>query len=69
MEEKLNILFKLFADCDDQLMLKFLDLDSEKMLDDKIDVLSKLNAGVKPVDIKKYYDILELYPKEDVIWD
>lgn len=52
----------------DPLVGKFLDLSSDELLDEKIEVLEQLVAGKAPADIPKYYDILELYPKEG-IWD
>lgn len=52
----------------DPLVAKFFDLSSEELLDEKIEVLEELVAGKAPADIPKYYDILELYPKEG-IWD
>lgn len=59
----------LLAEVNDDLVHKFFDLDSYKMLDEKIDVLTKLKNGVKPIDIPNYYDILELYPEDGVLWD
>lgn len=53
----------------DLLIGKFFDLDSEKMLDLKIEVLTQLKNGVPPSDIPEYYSILELYPADDVMWD
>ena len=52
----------------DPLVAKFFDLSSDELLDEKIEVLEQLVAGKAPADIPKYYDILELYPKEG-IWD
>lgn len=53
----------------DELVAKFFDLDSEAMLDLKIEVLTQLKNGVPPSDIPEYYSILELYPADDVMWD
>ena len=48
---------------------KFFDIDSEKMLDEKIEVLKSLKAG-KPIEkIPKFYKVLELMPKDGEIWD
>lgn len=53
--------------------MKFLDVESDKMLDEKIEVLTKLSSGVPPAEIPNYYDILELYPKKEdskhIMWD
>lgn len=48
--------------------LKFFDLDSNEMLDEKIEVLEALKAGKTIKEIPKFYDVLELMPKEG-IWD
>ena len=53
----------------DSLVAKFFDPDSEKMLDEKIEVLTALKEGRKPSEIPKYYDVLELYPEEGAQWD
>lgn len=48
--------------------LRFLDLDSEEMLDEKLEVLKALKAGKSIGEIPKFYDVLELMPK-DGMWD
>ena len=48
---------------------QFFDVESEKMLDEKIEVLEALKAGKKIDDIAKFYDVLELMPKDGEIWD
>lgn len=48
--------------------LKYFDLDSDKMLDEKIEVLEALKNGKTIGEIPKFYDVLELMPKEG-IWD
>ena len=67
--EKKEQIFSLLLEVSDSLVAKFFDPNSEKMLDEKIEVLTALNEGQKPSEIPKYYDILELYPKEGVQWD
>lgn len=69
MEEKMLKIFELLPQVDDLLINKFFDLESDKMLDEKIEVLTALANGKKPNEIPKYYDILELYPKDGQIWD
>ena len=52
----------------DDLLIRYFDHASEKLLDEKIEVLTALKEG-KPIgDIPKFFDILELMPK-DGIWD
>ena len=48
--------------------LKFFDLDSDEMLDEKIEVLEALKAGKTIGEIPNFYDVLELMPKNDM-WD
>lgn len=47
---------------------QFFDVDSDKMLDDKIEVLTALKEGKTIAEIPKFYDVLELMPKNDM-WD
>lgn len=69
-EEKLIKIRELLFEVDDLIVQKFFDVDSEEMLDEKIEVLTKLKDGITPDKIDNYYDILELYPKdEEQIWD
>lgn len=60
---------RLLVEVSDLIVNKFFDLDSDEMLDEKIEVLEKLKAGVPPSKIPNYYKILELYPKNGEIWD
>lgn len=69
MEEKMLKIFELLPQVDDLLINKFFDIESDKMLDEKIEVLTALANGKKPSEISNYYDILELYPKDGQIWD
>lgn len=48
---------------------KFFDLFSDKLLDEKIEVLTALKEGKQISEIPNFYDILELYPKDDEHWD
>lgn len=59
------------------MLRQFFDLDSDKLLDKKIEVLTALQEGKTISNIPNLYDILELYPKKqemngiitDVYWD
>lgn len=51
------------------MLQQFFDLDSDKLLDEKIEVLTLLKAGKEISEIPKFYDILELYPQDDTHWD
>lgn len=68
IEKQIKIM-KLLTKIDDVLVRKFFDVDSEELLDEKIEVLTELSKGKNPNDIKNYYKILELYPKDNEIWD
>jgi hypothetical protein len=48
-------------------MLEFLDLDSDRLLDLKIQVLTDLKNGKSIAEIPRFYDILEKYPAD--MWD
>ena len=48
--------------------MKFFDVDSDEMLDEKIEVLEAIKEGKSISEISKFYDVLELMPKEG-IWD
>jgi hypothetical protein len=61
--EKTEKIFELFLQCDDELVHKFMDLDSNELLDEKIEVLTALVNGEAPADIPHYYDVLEKMPK------
>ena len=49
--------------------LKFFDIDSEAMLDEKIKVLTDLREGKSIEEIPNFYDVLELMPGTDKHWD
>ncbi len=61
-------IFHLLMSVDDDLIRRYFDPDSDKLLDEKIEVLTFLKEGKTISEIPKYYDILELLPKEGV-WD
>lgn len=67
-EEKMLKILELYPLIHDTFILKFFDLDSDKMLDEKIEVLTALKNGKVPAEIPKYYKILEKFPKDEM-WD
>lgn len=70
MIEKHLKINNLLIEVSDLLVNKFFDSDSDKMLNEKIEVLEKLKKGIPPANISNYYKILELYPKNnEEIWD
>lgn len=67
-DEKKSRLRKLFWESNFPLMMmKFFDLESDKLYDEKIEVLSALKEGKKVSEIPNFYDILELYPRDEVV--
>ena len=75
-DEEKNVIEKHLAInellCDSKVMgipeLKYLNLDSDELLDEKIEVLKALKKGKTIEEIPNFYDILEDLPKEG-IWD
>ena len=67
IDKKLKIM-KLLLEVDEPL-LKFFDIESNEMLDKKIEVLLLLKNGKTISEIPNFYNILELYPDESVLWD
>ena len=68
MEEKKIKILELITQVYDP-MLEFFDVESDEMLDEKIQVLTDLKNGKTIAEIPNFYDILELYPAEGEIWD
>lgn len=65
IEKKVKIIDLLFETAGmDYLVDKFFDVESDKMLEEKIEVLSALKDGKTIYEIPKFYDVLELYPKD-----
>ena len=65
-------IFELLSKVYDPLLC-FFNVDSDEMLDLKIEVLTDLKNGKTISEIPKFYEILELYPEEKdrevVLWD
>lgn len=51
------------------MLTQFFDLDSDRLLDEKIEVLTAMKEGKQISDIPNFYDVLELYPKDGTHWD
>lgn len=67
IEKKAKILDLLFeVDCYE--VSQFFDVDSDKLLDEKIEVLTALKGGKTIAEIPNFYDVLELYPHNEM-WD
>lgn len=62
-------MMELFPQVKDPMIHTFFDINSEELLDEKIEVLTALIEGKTPSEIPKYYDILELKPDDESHWD
>lgn len=61
---------ELLCEVHDPLFLRFFDSDSDELLLEKISVLEDLKNGKTIEEIPMFYDVLELYPKENgTHWD
>lgn len=49
--------------------MRYFDMDSNELLDEKIEVLEALKAGKAIKDIPNFHLILELMPEDGQIWD
>ena len=59
-------IMKLIDEIHNPLILEYFDIESDKNLDKKIKVLEQVKKGKKFSDIDGFWDILELYPSEEV---
>ena len=69
IEKKERIMDLLFQVDFPPMFMQFFDLESDELLDEKIEVLESLKDGKQIEDIPKFYDILELQPEKDAHWD
>ena len=67
--KKFDELMMLYAQCDDPMVDRYFDIDSNKMIDEKIEVLKALNAGKATGEIPNFEKILELKPDDESHWD
>mgnify|MGYP004653716853 FL=1 len=63
---KINELYPYLAEV--PMFMKYFDGESDKMLDEKIQVLEALKEGKSIEDIPHFYEVFELLPEEG-IWD
>ena len=63
---KINELYPYLAEV--PTLMKYFDSESDKMLDEKIQVLEALKEGKNIKDIPHFYEVFELLPEEG-IWD
>lgn len=55
----------LYGEVYNPMLGRFFDLESEELLDEKIEVLESLKAGKTIAEIPNFYNVLELYPKPE----
>ena len=66
MEDKKGIIINLLMQINDPVLLEFFDIESDEMLDEKIEILQRCVNGENIMEIGLH--ILEKMPKEG-IWD
>ena len=66
MEDKKGEIIKLLMQINDPVLLEFFDIDSDEMLDEKLEILRRCANGENIMEIGLH--ILEKMP-EDGIWD
>lgn len=66
MEDKKGEIIRLLMQINDPILLEFFDIDSDEMLDEKIEILQRCANGENIMEIG--LQILEKMPKEG-IWD
>lgn len=64
--DKKTKIMELIDKIHNPLILEYFDIESDKNLDKKIKVLEEVKSGKEFSDIKGFWDILELYPSENV---
>lgn len=64
---KKNDAAMLVDEIQNPLILEYYDFESDKDIDKKIAVLKQVKAGKPFSEIDGFWDILELYPDEDVV--
>lgn len=67
VQEKMMKIFELLPYTFGIPEFKYFNLDSEELLDEKIEVLTKIKEGKRIKDIPNFYKILEDLPSD--MWD
>ena len=66
MEDKKGVIIDLLMQINDPILLEFFDIESDKMLDEKIEILQRCANGENIMEIGTH--ILEKMPKDER-WD
>ena len=68
MEEKKTQIMDLLSYAIGIPEMKYFNLDSDELLDEKIEVLTQIKEGKTIAEIPNFYKVLENLPEDD-IWD
>lgn len=68
-EEKLMKIMRLLSYAISIPEMVYFDVDSEELLDEKIEVLEQIKDGKKIQDIPHFYEVLEKLPGKGSLWD
>lgn len=68
-EEKLMKIMRLLSYAIGIPEMVYFDVDSEELLDEKIEVLEQIKDGKKIQDISHFYEVLEKLPGKGSLWD
>lgn len=68
-EEKLMKIMRLLSYVIGIPEMVYFDVDSEELLDEKIEVLEQIKDGKKIQDIPHFYEVLEKLPGKGSLWD
>lgn len=68
-EEKLMKIMRLLSYTIGIPEMVYFDVDSEELLDEKIEVLEQIKDGKKIQDIPHFYEVLEKLPGKGSLWD
>lgn len=68
-EEKLMKIMRLLSYAIGIHEMVYFDVDSEELLDEKIEVLEQIKDGKKIQDIPHFYEVLEKLPGKGSLWD
>lgn len=68
-EEKLMKIMRLLSYAIGISEMVYFDVDSEELLDEKIEVLEQIKDGKKIQDIPHFYEVLEKLPGKGSLWD
>lgn len=69
MEEKKLKIIDLLAYAVGIPEIKYFNLESDELLDEKVEVLEQIKEGKTIGEIPKFYEVLEDLPKDGTMWE